>query len=217
MTSVSIVVGRSDAPVPVIDAPAVGTHAAVGAPVSFSGHAVDGAGHQLPASALSWRVDLLHCPSACHRHPGVYSAEGVTSGTFNVPDHDFPAALQLRLTATANGRTTTVTRRVDYQSTSMTFTARPVGISLTIGSTKSRTPITRSLSTNGIATVSAPADAVVFFNRYRFVSWSDGGARTHDITVPTAPATLTANYVLVGPILGGGPFPATSSHPLPRP
>ena len=32
------------------------------------GHATDGTGAELPASALTWRLDLRHCPSNCHTH-----------------------------------------------------------------------------------------------------------------------------------------------------
>ena len=40
--------------------------------------------------------------------------------------------------------------------------------------------------------------------RYRFDSWSDGGARLHDITVPASASTLTATYTDVGPAPAAG-------------
>jgi hypothetical protein len=187
-----------------ISTPAAGAVAAVGSTVSFSGRGVDAAGRALPASALSWTADLLHCPSACHTHPGIFSAEGVASGSFVLPDHEYPAAIELHLTATANGHSTTVTRRIDFRGTSLTFRtattsgASPTGIPLTVNDTTAASPVVRSVATNGTVTISAPATTMIGFFRYAFVSWSDGGARTHDITVPTVATTLTALYQIVG-------------------
>jgi hypothetical protein len=94
---------------------AAGTLVAVGETVDFSGGAtVPGTG-ALPPSALSWRADLLHCPvvDQCHRHPGIPSLDGAASGSFAMPDHDYPSAVELHLSATWQGETVTATRRCD--------------------------------------------------------------------------------------------------------
>jgi len=205
-------------PVATISTPAGGAVGPVGAPVAFSGRAVDGAGRALPASALSWTADLLHCPSACHRHPGIFSAPGVASGSIVLPDHEYPAAVELHLTATAGGRTSTVTRRIDLRGTALTLrTVTPEGsvpaIPLTVNDVTTVAPFVRTMATNGTVTVSAPATALVGFFRFEFVRWSDGGARTHDITVPTAATTLTATYALTGSVMDG----VRPNPPVPRP
>ena len=46
---------------------------------------------------------------------------------------------------------------------------------------------------NGTVQVIAP-DQRYRGKNYAFVSWSDGGARQHSITVPSTPATYTATY-----------------------
>jgi PKD repeat protein len=220
VATMTVAVGTNDGPVATITQPTEGATAAIGWNITYSGRAVDRAGRPLPASALSWHVDLLHCPDACHDHPGVHAAEGVANGSFVLPDHDYPAAVEIHLTATADGRSTTVTRRVDYRPTRLTVTAAtpngasPGGIPVTVNDTTALTPINRSVPTFGTVTVSAPATAAVGLYRYRFVGWSDGGARTHDVAVPAEATTLTAIYEVSGTRLGGAA--ATPPVPLPR-
>jgi PKD repeat protein len=188
------------APVPTITTPASGAAMAVGAPVSFSGGAsVPGVG-ALPPSALSWRVDLLHCPvvDQCHRHPDVYARDGAASGSFTMPDHQYPAAVEVRLAATWQGETATVTRRVDYRTADITLAADTAGALLTLAGETAPAPFTRPLPQGGTVTVSAPATVSNASGTFAFSSWSDGGARTHDIVVPTTARTVTARYVPAG-------------------
>jgi len=79
-------------PVPVIDAPAATLTYAVGDGISFSGHATDAEDGTLPASALRWSLIVHHCttPTDCHAH-NVRSWTGVSSETFNAPDHSYPS------------------------------------------------------------------------------------------------------------------------------
>jgi glucose/arabinose dehydrogenase len=213
-TTVSVVVGAAGSPSAIISTPSAGAQVTVGQSVAFSGRGVDGTGVALPASRLSWEVGLLHCPFACHEHPGVYSIAGVANGSFSIPDHDFPAAVVVSLTATGNnGRTTTVTRRLDYRSTQMTLASSPSGVQLTINDTTAASPVVRGASTNGVVTVSAPASFTRGLLRWEFVSWSDGGARSHDVTVPAAATTLTATYRAAGTVMSGTP----ASPPVPMP
>ncbi len=43
-------------------------------------------------------------------------------------------------------------------------------------------------------TISAPVSATVGGVAYTFVGWSDGGAVSHEVTVPTTATTYTATY-----------------------
>lgn len=58
----------------------------------------------LPAARLSWSLILHHCatPTDCHTH-AVQDFNGVASGSFSAPDHEYPACIELRLTATDSG------------------------------------------------------------------------------------------------------------------
>ena len=185
-------------PRPVIEAPVAGTTFAVGATVGFSGRAeVAGVG-DLPASALTWGVDLLHCmtESQCHRHPDVFSAPGVTSGGFTMPDHEYPAALELRLSATWEGETVTAVQRVDYTLAAYTLAAAGVtDAELVLAGGSGPAPLTRQLPVGSTVTVSAPATVTSSAGTFAFEAWSDGGARSHEIVVPPGWNGLTAHYV----------------------
>jgi hypothetical protein len=194
IATTTVRVGDVTTPVPFIEVPTGADPVAVGETVAFAGSATDPDGDPLPASALSWRVDLLHCPNTCHPHTNVFSREDVAAGSFVVPDHGFPTALQINLTATVDGESATVTRRVDYRGTPVHLASSPAGITLAAGEGSGVTPYSATFATGGDVTLSAPATAVVGGVTYRFTGWSDGGAASHEVTVPVDPVTYTATY-----------------------
>jgi PKD repeat protein len=95
--AVTITVGNT-APTATIAAPPAGTTWKVGDVINFSGSASDAQDGNLPASALTWELDLQHCPSNCHTHV-LTTFNGVASGSFTAPDHEYPSYLELKLTA----------------------------------------------------------------------------------------------------------------------
>jgi glucose/arabinose dehydrogenase len=98
--SVAIVADNTP-PVPVIDAPLATQLWSANEMISFAGHAFDAEEGLLPPERLSWNVILHHCstPDDCHPH-SVTGLSGVASGTFQAPDHEYPAYIELKLTAT---------------------------------------------------------------------------------------------------------------------
>lgn len=195
----TIYVGTA-APAPVIESPAAGAAMAVGQPVPLSGSATVAGVGTLPPSALSWRADLLHCPvvDQCHRHPDVAALDGVATGSFVMPDHQYPAAVEVRLSATWAGATSTVTRRVDYRTVDVTLAADTPGVTLDLAGHEAAAPLTRPLPEGATVAVSAPATVTNALGTFSFASWSDGGAATHTIVVGAADTTLTARYVPSG-------------------
>jgi glucose/arabinose dehydrogenase/PKD repeat protein len=188
------------APAPVIAAPAYGSAVAVGAPVPLAGSATMAGVGTLPASALSWRADLLHCPvvDQCHRHPDVFALDGAASGSFTMPDHQYPAAVEVHLSATWAGETTTVTRRVDYRTVTVTLAADTPGVTFDLAGHEGPAPLARLLPEGATVAVSAPATVTNALGTFSFASWSDGGAATHTVVVGAADSTLTAHYVPSG-------------------
>ena len=191
--SVVITVGNT-APAAVIDSPAAGTLWKVGDTISFSGHATDAQEGSLGASKLSWDLLLQHCPSECHTHV-IQSFAGTASGSFVTPDHEAPAYLELRLTATdSGGLTSTVTRRLDPRMVAMTFQTVPGGLNLVVGGTQTKATFTRNVIVGSSNTVSAVSPQAKGKQQYRFVSWSDGGVQTHNVTAPSTATTYTARF-----------------------
>jgi PKD repeat protein/glucose/arabinose dehydrogenase len=177
-------------PMVTIDTPGPGTRWAVDDQITFSGHADDPQQGTLPATALSWTLVLQHCPSTCHQHV-VQSFPGVGSGWFDAPDHDYPSHLELSVTATdAGGLSDTETLRLDPRTVDLTFASAPTGVALTVGSDSQTTPFTRTVIEGSRHSISAPRSTATHW----FSSWSDGGARAHDITAPASDITYTATY-----------------------
>jgi glucose/arabinose dehydrogenase len=198
-TTVTVTVGQppSDDPAPVIDTPSTSLRWVVGQTVAFSGHATDPQDGTLPASALSWQLNLQHCssPSDCHTHV-VQTWTGVASGSFSAPDHSYPSYLDLVLTARdSSGRTASTTLRLDPQTVTLSFATSPSGgLQLVVNGTSQAAPFTRTVIVGSSNSVSAPNPQSAGKWSYTFTSWSDGGAQTHNITAPTASTTYTARY-----------------------
>ena len=87
-----------------------------------------------------------------------------------------------------------MTRRIDYRATNITLASQPAGVRLAVGGVTGIAPFTAPQSTGGRVTISAPASTTVGGVAYTFVGWSDGGAVSHEVTVPTTATTYTATY-----------------------
>jgi PKD repeat protein len=197
--SVTVTAGNT-APSPVIDTPPPSLTWKVGDVINFSGHATDAQDGTLPASALSWSFIMHHCftPTDCHTHP-IQAVNGVSSGTFTAPDHQYPCWLEMQLTATdAGGLTATTSVRLDPKTVVLTFRTNPGGLVLTgglgVNETQVATPFSVTVVVGSANSVSAPASQTFNKSTYNFISWSDGGAISHTITAPAVNTTYTATY-----------------------
>jgi len=193
--AVTVTAGNTP-PTATISTPSSSLRWKVGDTVSFSGGATDAQSGTLPASALSWSLVLQHCDTGgnCHQHP-LQSWNGVASGSFSAPDHEYPSYLELTLTATdPGGLVDTDTVRLDPQTVNLTFQTSPPGLQLAVGSASQATPFTRTVIVGSSNSVSAPSPQPLNGRSYGFQSWSDGLPQTHNITAPATAATYTATY-----------------------
>lgn len=182
------------APTATITSPVAGTTWKVGDTISFAGSATDAQDGTLPAAKLKWDVILYHCPSNCHTH-ALQSFDGVASGSFPVPDHEYPSYLELKLTATdSNGSTDVKTVRLDPKTVTLTFQSNPTGLQLTVGSSSGTAPFNRTVIVGSTNSIIAPSPQSKGKKSYTFQSWSDGGALTHNIVAPANATTYTARY-----------------------
>src|SRR5262249_39556447 len=94
--SMTLTVTAGDPPTPTIDTPKSSLTWATGDQIAFSGSAVDSKGNPIPASGLSWQLNIRHCSrfqeGSCHTHIAQNIA-GAAAGTFIAPDHDWPSHL----------------------------------------------------------------------------------------------------------------------------
>src|ERR687895_1772645 len=193
-TSTSLVISPGNTPpVATITAPVPTDSWAAGDQVEFAGGAGDTQDGALPPSALSWSLIVHHCPSNCHTHP-IQTWDGVAGAAFSGPDHEYPAWLELRLTARdSKGLTDTESLRLDPRTVSLTLNSSPSGLRLNLNGGDASTPYTRQVIEGSRNTVGAPGPQTLNSMFWSFSSWSDGGAAVHDVTVSQA-TTLVASY-----------------------
>jgi hypothetical protein len=166
----------------------------VGDAISFSGHATDPEQGTLPASALHWQLVMFHCPSNCHTHV-IQTFDGVSSGSFSAPDHEWPSYLELWLTAIdSQGAEATTSVRLDPRTVALSFNSVPSGLSIAVGPSQSVTPFSRTVIVGSSNSLTAVTPQVLGGLTYDFTSWSDGGAAAHNITAPASATTYTATY-----------------------
>ena len=170
----------------------------VGQEIDFYGKAwaKGGDGTQLPASGLFWSTTLAHCPGglgACHKHP-LRMFPGVETGTLIAPSHEYPSFIELTLTATdARGLATSKSVRVQPRPVTLDLRSDPPGIPLTAGAVTNPGPFPLTVIEGTKVGLSAPPQAQVDGETYRFGGWSDDGARVHSVLV-NASSAYTAVY-----------------------
>jgi glucose/arabinose dehydrogenase len=180
-----------------ITAPAESLQWAVGQQVDFSGSATDNQGAAIPASNLTWSLDLIHGANPAHEH-FVQDFEGVASGSFQAPDHDYPSHLELSLTATdSNGLAGTASVQLYPRTTDLSFATNPTGLTLTFNGANATAPFKRTVIVNSRNSVSAPSPQNLRGSgKQVFKSWSDDAElpSTRTIFAPASTATYTANF-----------------------
>jgi glucose/arabinose dehydrogenase len=209
---VTIAAGNSP-PTATIQTPAAGTSWKVGEALSFTGSAADPQQGTLPAASLSWELVLFHCPSNCHTHP-LQAWSGIAGSSFFTPDHEYPAYLELRLTATdAGGLLDTDVLRLDPRTSVLSFQTSPPGLQLAVGSTVNSTPFTRQVIEGSNNTVSAPSPQLLGGTTYTWSGWSDAGAESHNVIAPAG----GASYVAAFSAPAAAPTPPPPAPPAPPP
>lgn len=181
-------------PEPEVIEPSSSLEWSVGEQIDFKGAATDEEDGTLPSTSLDWSARLLHCPSSgCHAHP-LQAFPAVDSGSFAVPDHDYPSHIELTLTATdSRGLSATKTVRIDPQAVDLAIASNPPGLSLTAGSEAEATPFTLTAIKDSHILLSAPLTEQLGGKTYTWTGWSDNGDRVHTI-VAESPATYEASY-----------------------
>ncbi|MDP9418204.1 MAG: PQQ-dependent sugar dehydrogenase, partial [Actinomycetota bacterium] len=178
-----------------ITSPAPDTTYSGGDVIKFSGTGNDPETGALPASAFTWQVDFHH---AEHSHPFVAPFSGTRSGSFDVPrtGHvDSNVWYRIRLTVEdASGRKVETTRDVDPRTVGLTVATAPAGLRLELDDQPRTAPHVEQAVVGLRRKLSAPTTQSRSGVLYRFVSWSDGGAASHEITVPPSATTYTAVY-----------------------
>jgi glucose/arabinose dehydrogenase len=175
-----------------ITAPTADAQWAAGETVAFAGDATDSV-DTLPDSAFHWQVILNHCPSDCHQH-FLQSFDGLRSGSFPAPDHEYPSSLTIQLTVTdSGGLSDTDSVTINPRTVQLAVQSSPLGIEIGFDQSTVTTPFTETVIENSHHSLSAPPEANSSAGSYQFESWSDEGAMSHNVEV-SQNTDLTATY-----------------------
>jgi PKD repeat protein len=198
-------------PVPSIDAPPAGSLYRDGTALTVTGSATDAEQGTLPASAFSWNVVLQHKD---HEHLLISPTGVKTFQMTPVRDHDSDSHYRIRLTVTDSGGASVSTER-EIQPETVPFHLRstPAGAPLSLAGLAVTAPWDENAGIGFRATVTAGQTFTAGGIERNFLSWSDGGARAHDIEIPASETTLTAVYN-AAPAAAASATPTSGSAPL---
>jgi len=184
--------------------PAFGTTFDAGQSVSFSGQAVDVEDGTIACSSWSWTVVFRHLD---HAHPYLGPIQGVCGGGFATavrgetsPDVYYEIRLEARDSGAPLGAvgqlTGTASAAVVPNLSSFRLETAPLpDLDLTLDTQPVVPPLTVDGVVGFIRALGAPdAQSRGNGHTYRWLSWSDGGAREHEIATPSSPTTLTATF-----------------------
>ena len=192
-TATKTISAGNSAPTVTIGTPAPSLTWKVGDVIAFSASATDQQDGTLPPSAYTWTLIMRHCPSDCHSHV-IETFDGVTSGTFDAPDHEVPSHLQLSVVVTnSNGSTGTDSIDLYPKTGTVGVTTTPISVQTVVGTATGLAPVATGI-VGSTLTVTAPATAAINEQTWGFAGWSDGGAQTHEVPVIAGAQHLVATY-----------------------
>ena len=179
-----------------ITQPTLGSLYAGGINLPFAGVARDYSDALLPTNSYSWSATFSQDGVAS---PFLGPLNNVTNGTLAIPTNG-PATTnvfyRLYLTATdTNGNQQSTFVDVLPRLSTLNFAAVPTGLQLSLDGQNMNSPTSVVRVAGMIRTLSAPSPQTLSGSNYNFVVWSDGGAQTHNFSVPTNAANYTASFV----------------------
>ncbi len=181
-------------PVAVINSPAAGLTYRAGQTIMFGGSGTDSDDGSLPARALTWWVDFHHYD---HVHPFVAPVNGVSSGSFVVPQTGEVSAdvwYRIHLRAVdGGGLTGEAVRDVLPQKSVVTLATQPAGLQLTLDGAPLVAPYAFVSVVGMLRSVGAAAQTNGGV-AYDLARWSDGGAATHTLITPATNTTFMAFF-----------------------
>lgn len=202
---------ENQAPQASIQTPAENSMFTAGDTISYSGNGTDPEEGSLPQSNYTWSVVFHH---DTHTHPFRDPVSGSKTGSFDIPQRgDTSDNIWYRIHLTvkdSQGLESSTYRDVFPRKTSLTVTTQPAGLGVELDGQPKIAPHTFVGVQGMIRNLNVPSPQTLNGKQYEFVSWSDNGAQSHDITTPNATTTYTATF---SEIIASTTPPAATSTP----
>jgi len=193
--SATLTVTNDQPPTVAISTPPQGSMYSAGETIAYAGSASDAEDGTPPPSAFTWKIDFHH---DTHTHPFMADTSGMTSGSFVVPTRgETSTNVWFRIYLTVHdsaGNATTVFRDVHPRVANLLLGTAPAGLQVTVDGSPLTTPASVPAVVGMIRSLGAVSPQSSGGTSYVFTSWSDGGAATHDVTVPASDTSFTASY-----------------------
>lgn len=194
----TLMVTTNQPPTADITAPAAGATFMGGQTLNYAGNGTDPQDGTLPASAFTWEIRLFHNDGSLHSHPAYGPATGAKSGSFTVPNQgETSPNIWYRFYLTvkdAQGMTSIDSTDIQPIKASVTLAASTAGLQLKLDGVPVIAPHSFTAVAGMKRTIEAVSPQAFQGGNYTFASWSDAGAMSHLITIPSSATTITATY-----------------------
>jgi glucose/arabinose dehydrogenase len=191
----TLTVTTNQTPTATILTPNISATYRAGDMISFSGSGFDPETGNLPASALTWRVDFHHHD---HLHPFMPSTSGISSGSFTIPtsgETDPDVWYRIHLTVTDPfGLKQDVYRDVVPVTANLTINTSVPGLQVLLDGQPHTGPFTAPGVVGLMRSLDVPLQQDLNGKSYVFTGWSDGSATDHTFAFPSTDTMLTANF-----------------------
>jgi PKD repeat protein len=189
-TTVHVSVGNTP-PDATIESPVDGSDFVIGKKVELRGSASDPEDGALAGNALQWQISLIH---NSHTHD-LTGLTGTDPSFTAASDHDASSHYKITLTATdSGGRSSTKVIEIYPRAIDFALDSSPPGAPVTYAGGTAAAPLVKSSAVDFVSSISAADSFTSGGKGYEFIGWSDGGARAHNVTIPSTDTTLTAMY-----------------------
>ncbi len=184
------------APTLAIIKPAISTLYAGGDNIVYAGVGTDFSDAFLSPTNYTWSAEF--------RHDGITDlllapTSGATNGTLVIPTTGPNSTnvfyrLNLRV-ADTNGNQQSSFVDILPRIVALNLASVPPGLQLSVDGQSMNAPTSIVAVAGMTRSLNAPSPQSFAGSNYNFIVWSDGGAQTHGISVPTNGTTFTASYV----------------------
>src|SRR5439155_21539689 len=132
-----------------------------------------------------------------HTHPIFPPTTGIAGGIINLNFGETDPDVWYRIFLTAidsYGLSQTTFRDIHPEHAQLSLTTSPAGLKVQLGSSPKNTPYSFWGVVNMIRNIGVDTPQVLNGLTYDFYSWSDGGARFHNIATPATATSYIANF-----------------------